>query len=334
VKKKLLLLTLFVPIAWLFGLLVGSSAVSLADLAAAIAGSKTPDAQNALAVVIDLRLPLVAQAFLCGGLLALAGAVLQAVLRNVLAEPFVLGVSSGSALGIVLAAAFGLGSGFWLRSGFAFLLGAGVAVLVLLLASRSRRGLAPGELILVGVVANAFCSAMTMLVQSLLSPFELQASIGTLMGGFSLLPWEVILPVTGLGLLIGGTLLLFAGRLDLLSLGREQARPLGLHDSRAIVWFVLGASLATALAVSLAGILGFVGLIAPHTVRLLGLRRHACLLPGAFLAGGSFLVIADTLARSLLPSGGLPVGAITALLGAPLFLHLLLFHKGGRRAEN
>jgi iron complex transport system permease protein len=275
-------------------------------------------------VVLELRLPRALNAFAVGGLLALSGVLLQVLLRNPLADPYILGVSGGAAVAALLTLVAGL-SGAWV-TGNAF---AGALASMLLVFGLAR---VPGEagatrLLLTGVVVAAGWGALISLILAVSPQAQLHGLLFWLLGDLSRpasAGWAFWALVAGLALAFGQ-----ARALNLLARGETVAASLGAHIGRLRALVYVLASLLTAAAVSLAGTIGFVGLIVPHALRLLGATDHRRLLPDAVLAGGSFLVIADTLARSLLAPQQLPVGVITALLGVPVFLVLL--HRGMRR---
>jgi len=311
-----------------FSLLVGSTPVSPIDVARGLFGSAEPPAREAIQTILDFRLPLLVQAFCLGGLLALTGAALQAVLQNPLAEPYILGTSSGAAFGLTLASALGLAASFWFRTLLSFAVGILASFLVFASAWRRRGMPSPLALILSGVVVGAFLGAACMGVQALLSPFEFRTTLGLLLGSFHILDWGEIALTLLPALLAGCILYTRAVTLDILSTGLPAAHTLGLNIRRELVLIVTLVSLITALSVSLAGIITFVGLAAPHLVRRASGGRHGRLLPSAFIVGGCFVVLADSLARLLSPWGQIPVGAFTALLGAPVFILALRRYIG------
>jgi iron complex transport system permease protein len=308
--------------------MVGSTAVSPGDALAALFGSEDAEARAALQTILDFRLPLLVQAFILGGLLAISGAALQAVLQNPLAEPYILGTSSGAAFGVTLAGALGLGSLFWLRSIFAFAGGIIAAILVFCSAWRRRGMLSPLALILSGVVIGAFLTAAGMGVQSLLDPFEFRSTIGLLLGSFHILNWTQITLTLVPALVAGALLRSRAVVLDIFASGYASAHSVGLNTRRELAIITALVSLITALSVSLCGIIAFVGLTAPHLVRRASGGRHARLFPAAFIVGGCFCVLADALSRLFLPWGQIPAGAFTALLGAPVFILALRSYGG------
>lgn len=301
---------------------VGSIHVPLADVGPALFG----DGGNSLngEVVRNLRLPRALAGFACGGLLALAGALLQVLLRNPLADPYVLGISGGAGVGALLALLLGLS--LVGVNGFAFAGALGAMFVVF--------GLAHGDgswtqtrLLLTGVIVAAGCGAAVALMLSIAPENKLRGMLFWLMGDLSQnndarLPLAVLV-----GVLI--VALPFARELNLLARGADTAQTLGVAVGRLRRGVYLVASLATAAAVTHAGSIGFIGLIVPHLVRLATGNDQRLLLPASALAGGSLLVVADTLARTALAPQQLPVGVLTALIGVPVFLFLL--GRDGRR---
>lgn len=301
---------------------VGSIHVPLADVGPALFG----DAGGTLngEVVRNLRLPRALAGFACGGLLALAGALLQVLLRNPLADPYVLGISGGAGVGALLALLLGLS--LVGVNGFAFAGALGAMFIVF--------GLAHGDgswtqtrLLLTGVIVAAGCGAAVALMLSIAPENKLRGMLFWLMGDLSQnndarLPLAVLAAVLVVALP-------FARELNLLARGADTAQTLGVAVGRLRRGVYLVASLATAAAVTHAGSIGFIGLIVPHLVRLATGNDQRLLLPASALAGGSLLVVADTLARTALAPQQLPVGVLTALIGVPVFLFLL--GRDGRR---
>jgi iron complex transport system permease protein len=273
-------------------------------------------------IVWDLRLPRALLAVLVGGSLGVAGASLQSLVRNPLADPFLLGLSGGAGLGAVLAIALHLG-GPWALPLAAFA-GALLALgLVFRLGLVGGAELDPRILLLGGVAVGAFTGAVTTAIVSLAEATELRNAYLWLWGGLSSASWATV-RLIGLYIPIPIFVLLAASRpLDLLVLGDESARYLGAEVASTKRRVYLAASLLTAAAVAVAGVIGFVGLIVPHVGRGLVGGRHRALLPASFLIGGALLVLADTLARVAVAPRELPVGIVTALVGVPLFVLLL-----------
>ena len=304
--------------AFAWALSAGALAVTHADLLAALTGSGGGMESD---IIRTLRLPRAVAAFACGGLLALAGALMQVLLRNPLADPYVLGISGGAAVGALGAILAGAASG-WIDAG-AFIGALGATLLVF--------GLAHGDgswtqtrLLLTGVIVAAGCGAAVALMLSLAPEGRVKGMLFWLMGDASSVtqPWPA-LAVLGLGLV---AVLPFARELNLLSRGEITARALGVRVGRlrALV-YGLGA-LLTGVAVTTVGSVGFVGLIVPHLVRLAIGNDQRLLLPAATLAGGVLLTAADTAARTVVAPIQLPVGVLTALFGVPVFLFLLTRH--------
>ncbi len=306
----------------LFALGVGAAPVGFADAVAVAFGEGEP-AQRA--VVLGIRLPRVLLALLVGGALAAAGAVFQALLRNPLADPYVLGVSSGAALGAVGMMVFGAGA-FAVGVEAGALAGALVAMVVVLrVALAAGRTLDTRVLLLAGVVVGAFFNAVILLLLTMEADAEtFRSAVFWTMGS---LARADLAEIAGLALFLGPCLLalgLLSRPLDLVAAGEETAGYLGVPVHRIKLAGYLVASLAVAVSVSVAGVIGFVGLIVPHAVRMLWGADHRLLLPASVLAGGAFLVLADTAARTVAAPAELPTGVVTALIGVPLFAVLLV----------
>jgi len=269
-------------------------------------------------VIWQLRAPRAAAAFACGGLLAIAGALLQALLRNALADPYVLGVSGGAALGALLAVVAGTGAALM---NLAALAGAACAIVIVFGLSFRSGEWDIYRLLLTGVVLAAGLSSLVSLTLVTAPYVQVKGMLFWLMGDLS----YADSPGPALMVLVVVTLIASAGSrgLDLLALGDVKARSLGLPvKALQLVVFVL-AAVATVAAVLLAGSVGFVGLMAPHAVRLMGVATYRWLLPLSALLGGAFLTLADTLARTIVAPRQLPVGVLTAIIGVPLMLYLL-----------
>jgi iron complex transport system permease protein len=269
-------------------------------------------------VILDLRLPRALAAFTTGGLLALAGSFMQVLLRNPLADPYILGISSGAAVCALGVMALGLG-GMWLDAG-AFCGATAVTLLVFALA-HGPGGWTPTRLLLTGVVVASGLTALMSLILALSPEGQLRGMMFWLMGDLSMADsGGKNLPVLVLGVALG---MIFARHLNVLSRGELPAEALGLSVQPARIGIYLGSSLITALAVTTAGSIGFIGLVVPHLVRLVAGPDHRIVIPASVLLGGALLTFADLLARTLVAPVQLPVGALTALIGVPLFLLLL-----------
>jgi len=303
---------------------VGSTSISLARAF----DSRIPWAENVDAQIFFVaRLPRVLAGALIGAALAAAGVVLQALLRNPLATPFTLGVSAGAALGAMLAITWRLDMGVLGVSSVpvaSFLGSLGAVAIVYALASSQRRGLSTNVLLLAGVTLNSFFSALILFVQYLADFAESFRTVRWLMGDLDVGSYGPILVATPL---IGAAFCVFATlprSLNLLTLGGDLAASRGVDVARAERWAFLSASLATGAAVSLGGPVGFIGIVVPHLVRLLVGSDHRIVLPAAALFGAAFLVCCDLAARTLMAPVELPVGIVTALIGGPFFLWLLV----------
>jgi iron complex transport system permease protein len=273
-------------------------------------------------IVWSLRAPRAVLAFLVGGSLGVAGAGLQALVRNPLADPFLLGLSGGAGLGAVLALATHL-SGPWALPLAAFAGALGALALVYRMGLVGGAALDPRILLLGGVAVGAFAAAITTAVVSLADAAELRNAFLWLWGGLSAASWDTVLVLAVYAPLPLAVLFAAARPLDLLALGEESARYLGADVERVKRRVYLAASLLTAAAVAVSGVIGFVGLVVPHIARLAWGHRHRALLPAAFIGGGALLVLADTLARTVVAPRELPVGVVTALIGVPIFALLL-----------
>ncbi|MCS4505235.1 iron ABC transporter permease [Arhodomonas aquaeolei] len=301
----------------------GSVMVAPHDVWLAVTGGGASD--TAATVIRELRMPRAAAGFVTGGLLALAGALMQVLLRNPLADPYVLGISGGAAVGALGSTLLGLGA-FWM-SGSAFA-GAAITMVLVFGLSHGHGGWTPTRLLLNGVVVAAGWGAVVSFLLSVGPPTELRGMLFWLMGdlaGAGSAGWPAAVLAIGLA-----ATLAVARDLNLLARGELQAQALGVAIGRLRLLIYVLASLLTATAVTVAGTVGFVGLVVPHLLRLVMGSDHRVLLPGCVLLGGSFIVLADTLARTAFAPQQLPVGVFSAFIGVPVFLFLL--YRGGRGA--
>lgn len=317
-RRALLILAALAALALfsiVLALLAGSVAITPAEVLATLfndAGGIAGD------VVRSLRLPRALTGFACGGLLALAGALLQVLLRNPLADPYVLGISGGAGIGALLAIVLGLGVAGLNALAFVGALGAMLLVFGL---AHGEGGWTQSRLLLTGVIVAAGCGAVVTLLLAIAPEDRLRGMLFWLMGDLSQTgDPQLVMILLVVALLVA---LPFARELNLLARGADIAQALGVAVRPLRRGVYLVASLATAAAVTHAGTIGFVGLIVPHLVRLAAGNDQRLLLPASVLAGGSLLVVADTLARTLLAPQQLPVGVLTALIGVPVFLFLL-----------
>jgi len=322
-KRGLLLAALIVLMsAWfLASLLIGPVRTTAGDLVDIITGRSREFA----AIFLELRLARVVLAFLVGAALSLSGAILQGYFRNPMADPFVVGVSSAASLGAVAAAAVGFETAVFGFSGpglLAFLSGLVIVSLVYALSLR-RGGYKVETVLLTGIAAGALASALTSFLLFMRSDSYDQA-VFWLLGSFQLAEWRQAATIAPwIGLCLAASIWL-ARDMDLLALGDETARALGSPVGRVRKAFLAMSALLAALAVAVSGIIGFVGLVVPHWVRILIGPGHRSLFAASALAGGTFLLYCDFVARNVLPAE-LPIGVITAAVGAPFFLYLL--HK-------
>ncbi|QBM18479.1 hemin transport system permease protein HmuU [Marinobacter sp. JH2] len=313
--RSLLVLSGISLAAFMLALAIGSVTVAPSELWAVIQGEGSKLNQTLL---LELRLPRTLAAFATGGLLAVAGALMQVLLRNPLADPYVLGLSGGAAVGALLAMLTGMGA--LLISGSAFA-GAMLAMVLVFGLAHGTGSWTASRLLLTGVVVAAGWGAVITLMLAITPSYKLPGMLYWLMGdvSYARTPWPAVM-VLVLAILV---IMPLARNLNVLARGPMQAAVLGV-SVRPLEWtiYVL-ASLLTATAVTTAGSIGFVGLIVPHMLRLVLGNDQRIILPASALAGGTLLVLADTLARTVIAPEQLPVGVITALLGVPTFLYLL-----------
>ena len=308
-------LVLLSLVAGLLALVSGSADISTSEVWQSLSGNAADNARN---VIMELRLPRALTAFGVGGLLAVAGVLMQVLLRNPLAEPYILGSSGGAAVAALLAMMLGLGAALVDLSAFA---GAMVATLLVFSIAQGTGNWTPTRLLLTGVVLAAGFSAATTLLLALSPDQNLRGMLFWLVGDLSF----SYSPAQSLWLLAAITVagLIAARDLNVLARGDLQAAILGLPVAgfRLIIFAVT--ALATAISVTTVGVIGFIGLVVPHLIRILAGSDHRIVLPASALAGGTLLVLADTLARTVLAPRQLPVGALTATIGVPLFLILM-----------
>lgn len=308
-------------LASIAGLVFGVTNIPIGDTLRALAGDGD---DTTITIIRTLRGPRVAMAAMVGAALAMSGAALQGVLRNSLAEPYLLGVSGGAAVGAVLA--FGMGlqhSGSLAIPAFAGAIAAvAAALLVARAAGRSARG-DPRTLLMAGVIIGAFANAVIMVALANSTSDTLRGSLWWMMGSVADASWFGAL---WLGVYVGVAglaLLRLAPEIDVLALGEEAAAALGSNVELATRRIFLVSALLAGATVAAAGLIGFVGLIVPHIARAFGVRRHRRLIAGSALLGGTLVILADVVARTALPPAELPLGAVTALIGVPFFLYQL-----------
>jgi len=321
-----LLLLCFLIAAVYFGISIGSTGSGIGEsLATLFDGKDTADSMRH-AIIWQIRFPRVLLAILVGATLSLGGLVFQALLRNPLAEPYILGISSGSGIGAIIGILAGL-SRFPGVSATAFA-GSMGTLLLLFVMSSGQTMLKKDTLLLSGVMVNAFCAALIMFLMSITQDSRLHNIIFWLMGDLS----TADLYQVGIlaGLLIPGFILLFflSNAMNLLLMGKELAQTMGLNIKAATVTLLVATSFMVSLTVSYCGPIGFVGLVMPHVLRLAFGPDHRVLVPACIFGGGTYMVLCDLLARTLPDQGEMPAGVITAMIGVPLFI--ILLRKSGR----
>ena len=315
-----LIMILFLLLVAAASLLLGTAEVSLHKLVALVSGTLNPD-DPARLIILRIRLPRIILAGLAGFSLALGGVVFQALLRNPLADPFILGVSSGSAFGAII----GILLGFTFSAGIPLMSFAGALLTVyLVLALGTRRmGMESSTILLTGVILNAFFTAVIMFFISIATDSRLHTMLFWLYGDLSQTRYASLIILTPALIVTSVILFSFSKELNLITTGEEIALQLGVDVEKAKKTCLVLVSLVIGLVVSFSGLIGFVGLIVPHLARMAFGSDHRLLLPVASLGGATFLIAADTLARLLISPSELPVGVITAFMGAPFFLYLL-----------
>lgn len=337
-RTKMTVLLFAALAALLLGIGIGSVYVAPGDILAILSNhlfdtplpASLPSSYPAM--VLNMRMPRVILAFLTGAALAMSGTVTQSILQNPLASPFGLGISAGAGLGAAIVITFGLtaaGFGTFLLPGVSLGFALATVFLVVFISSRLDRGVSNVTIILVGTVFSLFCNAvMNLLATS--SPAYAERIQLWLLGSFSMKEWNAV-RVLALATTAGLVFFLFYAReLDVMTFGEESAQAMGV-DLLKLKRILLAAIAAlTGAAVAFVGIIGFVDLIAPHIVRRWFGASHKKILPASALFGGTFLVLCDLSARTLLPAREIPIGAITALLGAPFFLYIFFAGRGRR----
>jgi len=327
-KRKLVFITLVFSLLFVvvlaMSVLLGAARIPLSDLYKILTGkiSNGP----AYSIVYQIRLPRNLMAASVGGALSICGVVMQSILRNPLAEPFVLGLSGGAAVGAILFILLGLsvtGGSFF----FSFV-GAMLTLFVVLVLSKRKGGFSTTRIILTGVIVNAFFTAFIMFVITTTSDELLHAILFWLYGDLSHSTYTnfwilclVLIPAFGMTYLL-------SRYLNIIGVNEELGYQLGIEVEKVKYMLLLLVSILTAFTVSLSGIIGFVGLIVPHLMRMAFGSDHRLLLPASLIFGGVFMMIADTLARTIISPSELPVGVVTAFLGAPFFL--MLMFRGNR----
>ena len=304
-------------ISVLIGISVGPIKINISEIITAIFSANSDSTISQ--IIFEVRLPRILFAVAVGGGLSIAGAVFQSILLNPLAEPYILGISSGGTFGVILS--FLLGLSFLGTQIFSFIGAFSVMMLVFVLGKRFGE-LEPKILLLTGVMVGAFFSALILLMITLLND-SLRTAVFWLIGNLSVaekVNLKIVLPIT---LIVSFVLILNSNKYNLLSLGSDTAKQLGVNTNFVRNLTYILTSLMIGTLVSVSGIIGFVGLLIPHVCRMIFGTDNRIVLPASFFVGASYLAIADTIARTIVAPSELPVGAITAVIGAPIFIYLL-----------
>lgn len=314
--SRWLALLALLALACVAGLALGPVSIGLRDVVHAVLGGGEP---QAIAIVRDLRLSRVVLAIITGAGLGMSGAALQGTLRNALAEPYLLGVSGGAAVGAVVAVVAGVTASLALPVA-AFAGAVGAVVLVLLIARAARGRADPRVLIMAGVVVGAFANAAIMVLLAGAGEGTIRNALWWMMGSVAGADWPTIRWLSAYAIVAGAALVAIARDIDLLALGEDAAAGLGVQVSRATRRIFLLAALLAAVTVAGAGLVGFVGLVVPAIARTMGARRARDVLMASALLGAALVVGADLVARTVRAPAELPLGAVTALVGVPFFL--------------
>ena len=269
-------------------------------------------------IIFEIRMPRIVLSALVGAALSVSGAVLQGIFRNPLVDPYILGISGGAAFGCALCVGFLSKIPIQIM---AFVFGT-VAVALAYLIARSHGEISRFSLILAGIIISSFFQALVCIIKFFVDPHKLQSIVFWLMGSFSLSDWKKV-ETASIGIILGIVpVLLMRWRLNVMSMGDEEAKALGIDINRDRVLFIIFSTIAIAVATSVSGIIGWVGLMVPHIIRMIYGPDHRRLIPLSIAGGATFMIIADTISRSL-TSFDIPVGIITALSGAPFFIFLM-----------
>ena len=339
-KKRKMLLWLSLPLAFLvicIGTSIGSSNINIFNIISVI-GNKLFSlpliegvGSNDVAIIWVVRFPRVLLAFMVGAALSVSGAVMQSVLKNPLASPYTLGVSSGASLGVGIYIVLGVSIPFIgnLALPFiGFLSGLLTVIMVILFANRVDKGMSNNTIILSGMVFSLFASAMLTTI-SALNTHKIEAITMWQMGSFNMRGWSYLL--VGVPFFIVGVsiVLRYSREMDILTFGEEGAKAIGVETEKVKKHLLFSTAVLTGSAVALSGTIGFIDLIVPHLVRKIFGSNHKVVIPMCILLGGSFMVLTDLVARTIISPSELPVGAITAIIGAPFFGYLY-FSKRSR----
>ena len=318
ILKAALPMGLLLLLACWLGLSAGSSGFSFSDLSYILWNDAADPVRSS--IILNLRLPRVCLAVLAGAALSSGGLVMQALLRNPLAEPYILGVSGGAAVGAIGALILSLSHAAAMTASF---FGGLVSLFLVLTVAGRRTSTGSDSILLSGVMINSFCSALILFFISMVPAGRAAGVLHWLMGTVPSADGSAILLT--LAVILPGSLLIFAlaQRMNLFQLGHDTARSLGVNVRQTSIILLVAVTLMVSAVVCQTGLLGFVGLVVPHLLRIIFGPDHRVLVPASFLGGGAYMVLCDTLARALPSQGELPVGVLTAMIGAPLFILLL-----------
>jgi ABC-type Fe3+-siderophore transport system permease subunit len=303
---------------------IGSESVSVGAIVkiigSEITGRSADVAAEQRTIIADVRLPRVIMAMLVGAALAVAGAAYQALLRNPLADPYILGVSTGAALGAIAATVFA--ESILLSRPLAAFAGAVLTIAIVYFLGQAHQQASTTRLILAGIITNTFLSSLVIYLLTAAAGSRLQSAFSWLIGNLN--PDPRLLPIVAVFIVTGISIIYVNARsLNLLMTGEQEALTLGVEVKRVKVIVFVAASLITGAAVAASGVIGFVGLVIPHAIRLVGGSDNRLIVPASALVGAIFLLLTDLIARTALAPRELHIGAITALVGAPIFVYLL-----------
>ncbi|MBW1616385.1 MAG: iron ABC transporter permease [Deltaproteobacteria bacterium] len=311
----------------IFGIIIGSADISIKKVLTCLFKSQYDITDTDIAIILQIRLPRVITAALSGAVLSLGGLVFQAMLRNPLAEPYILGISGGSAIGAI--AGIALGFAYFPGVGLTAFAGSMASVGALIIINSKDTSFKKDSLILSGVILNSFFSAIIMFLISVSNSAELRGILFWLMGDFSIIGMKEVKILAALTFPAFIFFFFISSKMNLLALGSDMAKSMGVNIKAVILSMLIVSSFMVSISVACSGLLGFVGLVIPHLLRLIIGADHRILVPASILGGGAYMVLCDVLARTVPSAGGeIPVGVITALIGAPLFIVFLKRNSG------
>ena len=337
-NHKIIILIICTLIALLVGISFGGAAISISDISHVFLNrlfdvTLPVDVEDLTAGLIwNIRLPRVLLSFVVGAALAISGSVMQSVLKNPLASSYTIGVSAGAGLGAVIIIVFGISSSFlgmFLMPVFAIIFGMGTIFLSILFASQIDHNLNDQSIVLIGMIMSVFINAIMMTLAARNSQYAQQIANWQL-GSFSLKGWSVVGIVFVATIAIIFLLFRYVTEMDILTFGDEQAGALGIDVKKTKLTLISLSAMLTGVAVAFVGVVGFVDLIAPHVIRRFFGAAHRYVIPLSALFGGLFMVLADLVARTIIAPSEIPVGSVTALIGAPFFAYIFLYNSKKR----